>query len=383
MIRVEPMKMRWTTLSLDEGLVGVPDFAAMVRDYLASGGGMNLVHDPTAIGKTILRQLEARGPRPKGSKSLRLSGSGSCIKRQAYDWHGVESNGFESDASSVLAFATGDATEGLLATAMLEVFERMSRSMLLDERTANIHPELTSTGEGQDEVLLRVPFAGGLDKALLSPYPGITIPGHPDGQGVFPFWPQGGEPEARRFTLEIKSMSDYGFDKFRAHGLKASDGQGPDGYFYQSQAYQLAQRQAGVDVEWTYVIAFGKSVGAKDAQISPDFSPPLASRGPTKGKPKKTFMVSDPTMWGRKHSIVGQWMRRDESVQADIIERYQRVMTSGSADEFGFPYEPDEKGRLKFPCDWCPHLLNCYPNAAEQASKGGWFKPNTKIFTFT
>ena len=349
--------------------IALPDIAAIVRERLENGAEFKLEHDPAAIGEMVLRQLkEKRKERPKGLASLRLSSSGSCIRRLAYDFHGIEPNGFVAEAGSVLTFATGDATEGLLTTALLEAIEGI----------ADIH--LEHVNENQQRVNIRVPLVGDLSDAIGKPWAGIPIPGHPDGQGVVPLWQKGHKtPTKVPFILEVKSMSDFGFNKFCKEGMPSYEEDGnPNGYAFQTQAYQLAKRQEGIPVEWTYLIAFGKAVSAKDAEV---FIDPPMTRNNT---PSKRYAAHEPDQWAKRFPVVGIWIRRSPEVQAEIVDRFQRVLLSRDPEEFDKPYGPKTAGaRLRFPCDWCPHMYTCWPGAKQYAQVYGYYRELVSIHTMT
>jgi len=364
--------MKWVTL----GETAMPDIAALVRERLENGSEFKVDHDPADIGNSILRQLkEKRGEHKKGLSSLRLSASGSCIRRLAYDFHGVEPDGFKTTSSSTLIFGTGDATEGLLVTALLEAIADVDGI------------SLEATGADQQRIHVKVPLRGDLSDALGKPWAGVPIPGHPDGQGVVPVWDKGDdEPHLEPFILEVKSMSDYAFSKFRKEGIPFYESNGvPNGYAFQSQAYQLAKRQEGIPVRWTYLIAYGKSVGAKDAMVFSD-APPKSRR----------WHEDDPDQWANLYPVIGAWIPRNDEVQAEIISRYQQVLLSEGPDDFDRPHGPKrdtghpgtknkykgaKRSRLTFPCDWCPHLFNCWPEAFTYAQTYGFYKELCSIHT--
>lgn len=343
----------------------LPDVAKLVRDKLADPAGIDMELDAKLIGEQIIRQLHDDKEHPTGAASFRLSGSGGCLRRMAHDYHGTPPNGFEGDATARLVFAYGDAVEAMVVLALWAACRGPTGCVA-------VHAD--EMMDGQRTVTLKV---GDLE-----------IPGHPDGALRVWTWERGETPEqawARNLkdggvlaVLEVKSASDYGFKKFREHGLQPADSDGnPDGYYYQTQAYQLARRQAGEDVAWSYLIMFGKGTSAKHAEINPLFTPPNTKAG----TPRKTYTVENPMMWRKSPGLVGAWVSRNEEVQDNILRRFASVVASSSPDDFQRIQNPEPGGKLSFPCDWCPHTRNCFPNAREVADKMGWFHAVTKITT--
>lgn len=347
--------------------LALPDIAALLRLQLDKDEGASFAIDSRVVGEQITRQLAERKNQQKvGAEAFRLSASGNCLRRLALDFHGVPHNGFRGDGGSRIVFAYGDAVEAMVTLALTEACMHIPAI------------ELSDVLDEQRRVWLQVNMGD-------QPWMSFRIPGSPDGDILSMRWMHGETPEQAwensrehpvRCVLEVKSASDFGFKKFREHGLTAKDRDGrPEGYYYQTQAYQLARRQEGQDVEWSYVLMFGKGSSAKDAEISPDFAPPVTSNG----KPRKTFLVENELLWRKLYPVVGRWIKRDEDVQADIVNRFQRVTLSKDPNEFPRIMEPKGKERkLSFPCDWCPHLFNCWPNAREVASRTGWFHTQTK-----
>jgi hypothetical protein len=346
----------------------LPNFAGMVAEKLERGyaGPADIELDEAHVGRLVLRQLHEKRERRKGIEALRLSAAGACLRRLAYDFHGAEPDGFVADSSSVLAFGTGDATEALLVAALLGAIPKTPGILTLEKY-----------GEKQQAVSVRVPLnpTSKLADALRVPWVGVPVYGHPDGFGRCPMWPKG-EPVPRKeqpFVLEVKSMSDFGFKHFREAGMPPYDEDGkPNGYYWQTQAYQLAHRQAGVDVEWSYIIAFGKSVAAKDAVIA-DIPPGK------NGKPLSRYIEEDPERWGRKSALHGVWVRRDEEVQQAILERFATIIHSSQPEDIAIPFGPDRYGRLNFPCDWCSYWRRCFPTAREVAAQYSFPQTQQKI----
>ena len=348
----------------------LPDIGSMLLWQLAKSEGASLDMDPKVVGEQITRQLsERKGDYPTGLKSFRLSGAGNCLRRMAMDFHGVEPNGFKGGAGSRIVFAYGDAVEAMVTLALVEACTHL--------------PVVTLTNvlDEQETVVVQINVG---DK----PWMAFRVPGHPDGGIETIRWLRGETPQEAwaasqeapiKAVFECKSASDFGYKKFRDEGLKARDDKGnPDGYYYQTQGYQLARRQRGEDVAWGYVLYFGKSATAKDAVISDSFEPGLTQ----KKTPRKTFVVENENMWWKTGPVAGRWVPRDDVVQQDLVDRFKAVAASDSPDEFKRIQKPQGKaGVLKFPCDWCHHLKNCFPGAHEVGERKGWFHTVTKVTT--
>jgi len=358
----------WNSLAWDRvtDKMCLPNIAALVQARLEDNSGSDFQHDDAVVGATITRQLSERREQKSGLQSFRLSGSGQCQRRMAMAFHGVPEDGFRTDASGKLAFAMGDAVEAITTMALLEA--------------ANKVPWLDVTRILAEQERVHVQVDMGKE-----PWDSFRVPGHPDGWVNTLRWMRGETPEeavaapSMPFVLEIKSGSDYAFKKFREHGMQAYDKKtgNPDGYYWQTQAYQLAHRQRGIDVEWSYVLMFGKGVSAKDIEISPNFEPPLTRDG----KPRKTYQVDNPLMWRGLAPIHGQWIRRDEQVQRQIPARFREVALSEDFEEFERALKPGKDQKLGFPCSWCPYLNTCWPNAREIGEKRGWFHTVAQVTT--
>ena len=320
--------MKWTQV---HDSMWLPDIAAMVRERLENPGPLKVKHDPAAIGKLILRQLKDRRT---GSGGLRLSAAGKCLRALAYGYHHWEENGHGIDAASMLTFTVGDISEHMLVAATREAFA-------LEEGI-----ELLHAGEEQEDVYVEVP---------LSPFKTLRVPGHPDGCLKVPMRidEAGADIDA---LFELKSMSDYGFKKFRTNGLDSDDS-----HYSQIQAYMLAKEQmTGRPFKWAYVMAFGKTVSAMDAVMS-----------------------EETEQWWRLFPIVGQWIPVDKEHQEYLMDRFKAITMSSSVEDFNRPHKPVSKGKyegkLKFPCDYCGHYRQCYPGAIEVAEKAKWLQSTTKV----
>ncbi len=310
----------------------MPDIAAIVRDRLEERGGLRSNADPEGIGKMFVRQLE-EGEKPS-TGGLRLSSSGKCQRALAYDYHHYKPNGFKMDASAPIVFAVGDILEMIIVTA-------------LEEAIVGTPLEMYYTGLDQKTVSLQVPINGERE---------ARVSGHPDGLMRVPAYNEVTEEfEMVNIVLEVKSMSDYAFKMFRTKGLSKDDG-----YYYQAQSYQLALTQEGkAEFNWSYVLAFGKNVTAKDCVIRDDGS---------------HFML-----W----PLVGKYVAGCDDTKQEIQDRLREVIISDSPEEFPRVLEPatakKKKGQLGFPCDWCSHWKTCWPTAIEQPVESGWFQRSTKL----
>tara|TARA_R110000824_G_scaffold116395_3_gene267792 strand:- start:5656 stop:6588 length:933 start_codon:yes stop_codon:yes gene_type:complete len=300
----------------------MPDIAKMVHARLVQPSKLTKsAHLSTAIGATILRQLsEVRDV----TGGVRLSSSGACERNLAYTYHHENENGHSIDATSKIAFAIGDATEGFITAAVAEAFEGMPGM------------EVWNIGEEQETVTVEVQ----LDESRTA-----LVPGHPDGSMRVPQQDGASGVDFVNAILEVKSMSDFAFKKFRKGGLESSDS-----YYWQVQAYMAAK---GYD--YAYVIAFGKATTAKEAYIDDDGS------------------------WWPLFPVSGQWIERDERCIQKIREKFKRVIKSNNPGEIERPYGPNKKGRLSFPCDYCKYYKTCFPNTEEVAEESKWLQKSTKI----
>jgi len=320
--------MRWIDVN---DTLQLPDIAGLIRDRLELRRGLSSSIDTSELGKMLVRQLE-EGEAPS-TGALRLSSAGKCKRALAYDYHHYKPDGFVGDASAPLVFAMGDILEMIIVTALREAIP-------------DTGIEAHYTGLNQKTVSLEIP---------LGPQQTAKVAGHPDGILRVPAYRKDtDEIEMVNVVLEVKSMSDYGFKKFRTKGLDKEDQ-----YNYQAQAYQLALEQRGPDVSWTYMIAFGKAVTAKDCVIRED--------------------GSHYKLW----PIVGRYIPGDDDVKEDIVDRLRDVINSEHPEDFPRIQEPSTKpktkGQLGFPCDWCSHWRTCWPTAYEEPVQSGWFQRTTKM----
>tara|TARA_R110000824_G_scaffold65772_4_gene171119 strand:- start:9364 stop:10368 length:1005 start_codon:yes stop_codon:yes gene_type:complete len=316
--------------------VWLPDLAGIVLARLREGKPISANYDTAELGKVLVRQLEE--PRVGATGSLRLSSAGKCQRALAYDYHHYKPNGFVSDESGPIVFAVGDAIEMLMVAALHDATDRIN--------TINIK----STGLNQETVILDVPLSD--DRTA-------KIAGHPDGVMSLPLYSgEAGEFAMVDAILEIKSMSDYAFKRFRTNGFSPTDL-----YNYQTQAYQMAKTQmTGKDHNWTYVLALGKSVTVKDGIVREDGT------------------------WAKASPIVGHWVKGDAMMKEEIVTRLREVIETKSPEEIDRPYTPSTakatKGQLRFPCDWCSHWKTCWPSAYEEPSSSGFYQKSTKIKLF-
>ena len=310
--------MRWTNINSGHEESWMPDLASLVADRLANPKPLlSNKHSAEKLGDSILRQLY-EGKRSTGS--LRLSQSGACIRQLAYQYHHAEEDGLGIDAASKLAFIVGDTTEAIIASALLEAFEGGGAGTLFNALSE------------QEEVHMDVPIRDGY-KAVVA--------GHPDGSMMV--MSQNSQPI--HAILEIKSMSEYGFNKFRKEGL------GPgDGYYSQVQSYMECK-----GYKWAYLLAYSKTAGAKDAELYDDGS------------------------WLPVSALHGQWIKYDPEEVDRIKSKFRRVIESKEPEEIERPHGPNKKGLLSFPCDYCRYYKRCFPFAEEQVHESRWLKKNQKI----
>ena len=271
-------------------------------------------HSAEALGNSILRQLfEVK----QSSGGLRLSQSGTCERQLAYQYHHAVPNGMSIDANSRIAFAIGDATEAFLVSAIAEIAEGY------DDKDFSV----SCIGDNQETVSMSVDIDPGYE---------AIVPGHPDGSMVV---------LGTNAILEIKSMSEYAFGKFRSKGLTKEDS-----YYWQVQAYMASK-----GYPFANVLAYNKAGNSKEA------------------------FIGDDGVWLPAPALHGQWIEFDHDTANDIEDKFRRVLLSSSPEEIERPYGPDKKGKLTFPCDYCAYYKTCFPGSEEQADETRWLKRNTKI----
>ena len=273
----------------------MPDIAAIVRDRLEDRKGLRSSADPEGIGKMFIRQLE-EGENPS-TGGLRLSSSGKCQRALAYDYHHYKPNGFKMDASAPIVFAVGDVLEMIIVTA-------------LEEAIVGTPLEMYYTGLNQKTVSLNVPISEGRH---------AKVSGHPDGLMRVPAYNQVTN-EFHMVNIVLEGKAEF---------------------------------------NWSYVLAFGKNVTAKDCVIRDDGS---------------HFML-----W----PLVGGYLAGCDDTKNEIQDRLREVIISDSPEEFPRVLEPattkKKKGQLGFPCDWCSHWKTCWPTAIEEPVESGWFQRSTKL----
>jgi len=316
--------------------VMLPDLADLIMQRLEHGKPLRFDHDLTSIAKQALRQVEEkRDAKPK----LRMSRSGGCVKHLSYIAHGVEPvkrhnwDPSHIDAGSKLTFTIGDVTESVLNAVLQEV---IAESSLL---------ELEDTGQGQVEVSITVGD--------------VTIDGHPDGFLAVPLMRDGvGHDRDVRCVWEVKSMADYGYRLFRSVGLTEEDS-----YYWQTQAYMgaenlVAENEGRRPVEWAYIIGYGKTTTARDTETHDDGT------------------------WNKRPPIHGQWIRYDPAALQYVVSKFAHAIEV-EPDDIARPYAPKTgkktKGQLGFPCGWCSHAFNCFPNATVRATEGGFYMRTNKV----
>ena len=235
----------------------------------------------------------------------------------------------------------GDVTE----SAVVALIEEVGASLKKEDEDSF---ELLHTGAGQSSVYIDI---------SLSKDQTLRVSGHPDGLLILRRYVPGSfDGEEYRAILEVKSMSDYGFKKFRKSGMTKSDS-----YYGQIQAYMLARSQMdGVPCEYTYIVAYAKSSGAKDAE----------------------FIDRDKTEWRSLPPLHGQWVQADPEYQQGLLDKYKNIATSDGPEEFERPYGPDKKGKLGFPCSYCSYMKKCFPDVKERAATTFWRANATKLTPF-
>ena len=298
----------------------LPDIASMRESRLANPSTLlSSIHCAKSMGDSVLRQLdEDRG----ATGGLRLSQSGACVKQLAYQYHHAIPNGMQIGPASKIAFVIGDITEAILVSALAEAFEKTSAGAL------------TFAGKDQETVYMDVQLEKGMQRA--------RIPGHPDGSMVV-FTENKVPVEA---ILEVKSMSDYGYRKFREEGLGVDDS-----YYAQVQSYMHCK-----GFKWAYLVAYNKTAGARDAEIHEDGT------------------------WTPVTAMHGEWIPYNaDYVELSIKNKFRTVINSTGPEEVSRPYEPNKKGQLAFPCDYCAYYKTCFPYCTEEAVQSKWLTKSTKI----
>tara|TARA_R110002110_G_scaffold214904_2_gene428784 strand:- start:282 stop:1061 length:780 start_codon:yes stop_codon:yes gene_type:complete len=248
------------------------------------------------------------------------------------------------NAASRMIFSVGDLTESVMVALIREVFASVGGC------------ELLYTGDDQSSVNVEVPLGNGRT---------LNVSGHPDGLMVLPMWTgdsfgftdtHTSTDSKLRAILEVKSMSDYGFKKFRKEGMTTDNS-----YYGQIQAYMMARTQMdGEPCEYAYIVAWGKTSGAKDAE----------------------FLDKDKTSWRMVPPIHGQWVKADPEYQRQLVEKFRAIALSNSPEDFDRPYGPGKKGKLGFPCSYCSYMKNCFPDVVERADSSFWRAYATKLQPF-
>tara|TARA_Y100000401_G_scaffold117297_1_gene125532 strand:+ start:673 stop:1647 length:975 start_codon:yes stop_codon:yes gene_type:complete len=318
------MSIKYKTVSdLDGNEFDFPELSEQISSRLANPGRLySDVHCAKSLGESILRQLSEERHATGG---LRLSQSGACIKQLAYQYHHYKTDGMQIGAASKIAFTIGDITEAIIVSALAECF---------DSPKSKLMGALTFAGSDQETVHMDVTLGEATSQTA-------KIPGHPDGTIGF----MDSEMNARSAILEVKSMSDYGYRKFVKEGLGRSDS-----YYSQVQSYMHCK-----GLKWTYLVAYNKSAGARDAE------------------------VSDNGDWFPVPALSGQWIPYDEEHALYIQDKFRQVIQSKSAEDFARPYSSNKKGQLAFPCDYCSYFKTCFPLCSEEVVESKWLTKSTKI----
>ena len=220
-------------------------------------------------GFTFQRQFMEDNESKSGA--LRLSQSGRCARKLAYQYHGFEPNGKEIDGRARIIFWMGDLVE-----------------MIVTELAR----------------LAGVPLLGTGFRQLTVEYPldDVVITGHPDGIIL-----DNGEP----VLLEVKSMSDYAFERFEKGVID-------EGYIAQTNSYMDILK-----IKKCLFVAIDKNNGVMAEQVT----------------------------------------NYDPKVVQDNITIFREVINSTKDDLPPRKYEPDKKGKLPWQCLYCPYWKICYPTA--------------------
>lgn len=316
------MKTKYVTArDLNGNEFTFPDLSEAISNRLSNPSRLHSkIHCAKSLGESILRQLSEERHATGG---LRLSQSGACIKQLAYQYHHHDPDGMQIGAASKIAFTIGDITEAILVSALAECFDSPKIDLL---------GALAFAGSDQQTVHMSVDIQKG-QKAY--------IPGHPD--GIIGFTDS--EMNTHSAILEVKSMSDYGYRKFVKDGLGRDDS-----YYSQVQSYMHCK-----GLKWAYLVAYNKSAGARDAEIT------------------------DTGDWFPVSALSGQWIPYDEEHALHIQEKFRQVIQSRSAEDIARPYSSNKKGHLAFPCDYCAYYKTCFPLCTEEAVESKWLTKNTKI----
>lgn len=193
----------------------VPDFAAIVRRRIVTGGPLLAQHDAEAVASTVLGRLtEDPAGRQDPPGTLRASKLGQCLRAQAYAYHGVEPDGHTIEDFALSTFWTGDLIELKLLTALREGLAALEP----DQQGYGWCIEETRTTGEQREVYLDTPVG--------------RITGHTDAPLVGP----GGV----KLVGEVKSCTKYARQKWDRFGWTPEES-----YWWQLQAYIWATDSHG------------------------------------------------------------------------------------------------------------------------------------------
>lgn len=250
-----------------------------------------------------LTRLLADAPPREGQPRVRMSNLGKCDRALAYILHGVPADGREIDARAARVFAFGDAVEELLVRELQRVLPEGWR--------------LEHVLEDQQTVTLRLGA--------------MTVTGHPDGMLV--------SPEGRRYVLEIKSASSYGFRQMEEHGLDPSET-----YYHQHQAYLAATRADG-----GVFVAMAKDSGA----VCHFWTTPEPGWLGDADERVTRLMLTSPDAVERRLP--------DGSALEPLVDLHK---TRGT---------PNKKhGKLPWQCVYCSHYRRCWGEALEERVDRDW-----------
>jgi len=202
---------------------------------------------------------------------LRLSGCGSCARRLAYAYFGYEPSGKEIDSRAKIVFWMGD----LVEITVIELAKLAGVKVL-------------ATGLNQITVKLNIE--------------GVEIEGHPDG-----FLLNNGE----LILLEVKSMSDYGFNSFQK-------GEIDDGYLSQVNAYMHV-----LNLNKTIFVAINKNSGVM-------------------------------------HEVI---VKKDNKIVDKLIKNLKTVIKSSPDKLPKIECKPNSKGFYDWHALYCPYWKICLKNA--------------------
>lgn len=251
-----------------------------IAKYLSENGKSVNEEQCLEVGKmaswTFKRQFMTDEEESSKGK-IRLSSCGRCPRQIAYAYHGIEKKGKEIDSRAKMVFWLGDLVEYTVVNLAQASGVR-----------------LESTGVNQLTVHIEIN--------------GVRLEGHPDGLIVL----ESGE----RVLLEIKSMSSYGYEKFKR-------GEIDDGYIAQVNSYMESEEFKKLNVNRCLFIAVNKEAGV---------------------------MMERP-------------LEKDPKIVEQIRKSLLSVLKSTPDNLPKAPYFPNEKGQYPWQCLYCAWWGKCHPTA--------------------